>query len=267
MLLTLTLLGCPDPTYDVPTTYTLPTEDSNFPNPQKPPHDGPPSDGTPQEQQNPEHPPNGTQPPDGEPDPNGDHKHVDVPHRNMSHNRSDAGVPEVAEGQDPPPPPKEDLEQAGDEPPPLDSSLKTRDTKPPTEAPLDPSPNAISFEDGCIISHQWEALRAEDVEKISLTTKLDIETPVQTLLIDIISPATREVQVGLICPSKEINVNIPKNLGNVQLAIFVDNNNNGPSADDIQALSVMFTVGEDPISLQKIPLSGSTISFYNFKED
>ena len=259
MLLIFTLsqfLACPDPTYDVPTTYTLPSENPG--QPQEPrPHNGSPQDGMPQEGA----PEGGNSPAAGE-----EHEHV--PHREMPPNTPGGNIPE---GDELPPPPKEDVENSGDDPPPSDDSIIRTPGEPPEPLeeplpPIDPSPDAISFEDGCIISHQWKKLRAEDVKKIKLKASLQTPKPIQTLLVDIVSTESKEVQVGLICPTKEIEVEIPKSLGEVQLAIFIDNNGNGPSEDDEQALSELFTVTDKDISLPDISLSDSPISFYNFKE-
>ena len=257
------ILACPDPTYDVPTTYNLPTENPGSPDDQKPNNGNPDGD--------PNGNPNGD--PNGQGDPSGDYDHQDMVHKEMP-----PGTPQeegrVPEADAPPPPPQEDLENSGDEPPPSDRSIIANTPGEPAELPehpktepLDPSPEAISFENGCIISHQWEKLRSQEVEKINFKTSLDTTKPVQTLLVDFVSPKTHEVQVGIICPSKEIDINIPKNLGQVQLAIFVDNNENGPSADDLQALSELFFVREESVSMDKIPLSETQISFYNFKEE
>ena len=117
-----------------------------------------------------------------------------------------------------------------------------------------------------MISHQWKDLRAKEIEKITFSASLDTSESVQMLLVDIISPTANEIQVGIMCPSKDIELEIPKNLGQVQLAIFIDNNNNGPSADDIQTLSKQFDISDKNISLGKIPISDTPITFYNFKK-
>lgn len=216
MLISL-ILGCPDQTYSVPTSYTLPSESTTSEN-EKPSYT---------------------------PRPSGENQHPEA----------DAPPPEA----DAPPPP--DGVVSGDEPPPNDEALRPH----PSDQDVDGS-DTPKASDGCIISHNWKELRSEDIEKVIFKASFETEEFVQHLLVDFISPRTREVKAGIICPSKEIEVAIPKNLGIVQVAIFIDSNQNGPSVDDLQGISEQIEIKDEEITITNITLSTTPLSYYNFKE-
>jgi hypothetical protein len=229
MLISL-ILGCPEQTYSVPTTFTQPSEATKA-------EDIDPSHNPSEEN----HPPEANPPP---------------------HPKTDAtpqgNAPPAAEA-DAPPPPEGFIAEV--EPPLNNEELRSQ--------PDGPEPgdfDASEAVDGCILSHDWRDLRSDDVEKVLFRASFETDEPVQQLLVDFISLETGKIEAGIICPSKEIKVDIPKNIGLIQVAIFIDNNQNGPSVDDLQGISEKIEIKDEEITIKNITLSDTPLSYYNFKE-
>jgi len=138
------------------------------------------------------------------------------------------------------------------------SSLPVNENNPVTDIP--PAPNIT---DGCRISHMWEESNPKEGKGIQLTGTLNASRPADIVIVDLIN-RDGEIVFGFLCPSKTIDIAIPKNLGQIYAAVFIDANNNGPSKDDLQGLSKKITIAETEITLPEIELSTDPISMFNF---
>ena len=133
-----------------------------------------------------------------------------------------------------------------------------------SEDPPSKPPVELKTGDGCMATQ-----KAQDEEKnfssfLRLQTRFTEMQSNQILLGDILSPESGEIHWQFTCIGSEIAIDVPSNLGKVQLAVFVDDDKNGPSSNDIQGISPVFFLEQTDIQLDPISASTDASSFYNF---
>ena len=112
---------------------------------------------------------------------------------------------------------------------------------------------------------QNESIKEINLEdKIVVSLSLPEEAKRQQIILDFIDPSVGNVLYGIVCEGNQLKVPVSKNLGTVKLAVFIDVNKDGPSADDTQGLSDIVKIQEENITLEQITLGNTPLNFYNY---
>ena len=83
-------------------------------------------------------------------------------------------------------------------------------------------------------------------------------------MIDFIQSEHGELQYGVMCRGTEFSFQVPKMLGNVRVAVFVDKDHNGPSKGDVQGVTESFMITDQPVTIPTVEWSTGPLSYYNF---
>ena len=126
-----------------------------------------------------------------------------------------------------------------------------------------PEPPTI---DGCQATHVWQQKAPQPTSGVTVTAKVETAQIINELLVDFLL-SDGEVTYGIKCPSNTISVDIPANLGTVRLAVFVDNDRNGPSKSDLQGVSQPISITTNAVSVPPISLSETPVPLFNFAEE
>jgi hypothetical protein len=127
---------------------------------------------------------------------------------------------------------------------------------------MPPPPNES---EGCRSTHNWRNKSPKNGTGIKFSTTFITTDPIDNLLVDFINPEG-EIIYGTICPNGNISIEVPKDLGEIYIAIFVDENQNGPSKDDLQGFSDTFLIQNEDVHLSPISSSEKLIPKFNYAE-
>ncbi len=142
--------------------------------------------------------------------------------------------------------------------------------RPNTNRPSEPEPQgepaeeleAIANNDCAPPPDQDAPLSKEN--SIALTVSLDVKAAGYEVMIDLIESSFGELKYGLVCSGTNPTLRVPKMLGTVRVAAFVDADTNGPSKNDVQGMSDPITITDQDLSIPTIQWSTTPIEFYNF---
>jgi hypothetical protein len=151
-----------------------------------------------------------------------------------------------------------------------DEPLKTElPTNEPSDLDMAPAPN---IGDGCRVTQSWVEIAPEAGTGILLTGKFSTDQPVTQLIVDFVggqkngANSASPLVFGALCPTEEISIEVPKNLGPIQIAFFSDTNGDGPSKDDPQGLSKEIDIKEENIEIGNLYVSDGPIKLFNFED-
>ena len=159
-----------------------------------------------------------------------------------------------------------------DEPPTYDLSKIPTQEAPPTVDKTDKTPKADNpppVEDQTLADNDCAPPANQSVDltsenSVQLTVSLDNQALGQQVLVDVIESEYGEVKYGLVCSGTNPTLTIPHMLGSVRVVVFIDGDKNGPSKNDTQGMTDVFTITKDDINIPEILWSDSPLPFYNF---
>ncbi len=152
-----------------------------------------------------------------------------------------------------------------------EKSKERPNTNRPTEAASQAEPGegepveeleAIANNDCAPPPDQKEPLSKDN--SVALTVSLDVKAAGYEVMIDLIESSFGELKYGLVCSGTNPTLRVPKMLGTVRVAAFVDADINGPSKNDLQGMSKPITITDQDVSIPTITWSDTPIEFYNF---
>ncbi len=167
------------------------------------------------------------------------------------------------------------LTGCADEPPTYDlSKIPQQEEASAVEESAHPSPENKApppppLEDKTLADNDCAPPPNQNVEltpenSVQLTVSLDNQALGQQVLVDVIESEYGEVKYGLVCSGKNPTLTIPQMLGSVRVVVFIDGDKNGPSKNDTQGMTDIFTITKDDINIPEIVWSESPLPFYNF---
>ena len=157
-----------------------------------------------------------------------------------------------------------------DEPEYNPSPIPIEEEQPSTDRAVDPDEKvqsvegSLDIENGTCKPSQNNSSPLAESNSLTMSISLDSKAIGHPVLIDIIESEHGELQYGVVCKGQHPSFNIPKMLGTVRLAVFVDENQNGPSKEDTQGMSDIITITDTDIQIPKIEWMSTPISFYHF---
>ncbi len=139
---------------------------------------------------------------------------------------------------------------------------KGPDNRSVEEAPLGDEVEDIANNQCAPPYEQTTALTPEN--SVTASISLDSKALGEDLMIDFIQSEHGELKYGVTCRGTEFSFQIPKMMGSVRVAVFIDKDRNGPSKEDIQGVTDSFTVTDQPITIPPVEWSTDPLSYYNF---
>ena len=136
----------------------------------------------------------------------------------------------------------------------------------PEDQPLGDTPEEDAFEIGnndCVPPLGQESVLNE-TNSVTVSVSLGPKVLGHELMIDLIQSEHGELQYGVVCKGTNFSFQAPKMLGTVRAAIFIDADHNGPSAEDIQGVTDIFTVTDKAVAIPTVTWSDGPISYYSF---
>mgnify|MGYP007047380258 CR=1 FL=1 len=100
---------------------------------------------------------------------------------------------------------------------------------------------------------------------LTMTVALDSKALGHQVMIDVIESEHGELKYGVVCKGQNPSFSIPKMLGTVRVAVFVDADKNGPSKADAQGMSNIITITDNDIEIPTVEWMSTPISFYHFE--
>ena len=94
-----------------------------------------------------------------------------------------------------------------------------------------------------------------------------VATPDDQILLDILDAKVGEILFNAVCFGGSFSFMIPPMLGEARLAVFIDADKNGPSANDLQGISEPFMVIDTEITMPPIAFSTTPLPMYKFGAD
>ena len=105
-----------------------------------------------------------------------------------------------------------------------------------------------------------------DDNSVPIKVTLDPKVIGHQIMVDIIEAQHGELQFGVVCQGTEFSFKAPKMLGEVRVAVFIDADENGPSKTDVQGITDLFTITDEPIALSKVEWVDTPLSYYHFDD-
>lgn len=141
-----------------------------------------------------------------------------------------------------------------------DKNLQVQVTKANDEMPIQ------DVGSSCIPPGQT-TLSGESSNTILVSLNTPPDTVGKPVLVDFILPTYGEVQYSIVCKGSELHFPVPRMLGKVSVAVFVDETEDGPSATDPQGLIEGVEIATDNIDLGTIELNASLGTLYQFEKE
>ena len=103
-----------------------------------------------------------------------------------------------------------------------------------------------------------------DENSVTISMSLDSKVLGEELMVDIIQSEHGELQYGVMCKGTAFSFQVPKMLGSVRAAVFIDKDHNGPSKGDPQGVTKPFTITDQAVTAPPIVWNTGPLSYYNF---